>query len=234
MNYNIGDTPFTAGIHKGTPIKEIAQSTFQYLRRYLAFDSDCPEYEAIEAVVKGYAWINRPIEISDELILDSMRFAGILAPTLTHLQNLNKIEQDIVDGRIAEWVTKYILSDIYGNITPPDETVYVTDKQWKPNLVCITTGQEFSVHSQNTKSAKNNGESWVFSIHDPEFKGLCDPKRKECFVLIDLGEKIAKLRVLINIGTIHAKHLFKDLQKLGYHKKCVYYKDIEEADKCEL
>jgi hypothetical protein len=53
-------------------------------------------------------------------------------------------------------------------------------------------------------------------------------------VLIDLGEKIAKLRTIINIGTIHTKHLFKDLQKLGYDKKCVYYKDIEDINKCEI
>jgi hypothetical protein len=235
MSYNIGDITFTMGVHQGRRIREIAYIDFNYLRQYLAFNENCPEHDAVKSIIKGWLWIDRPIEISDELVLDAMRFAGVLAPTVTHYKNLDKIDRDIAEGRIAEWIAYYVFSDIYGDVTPPDKTVY-EKKHWKPNLTCISTGQPFSVHSQNTISAKNNIESWIFSTHDPEYKGECDLKTKECFILLDCGQRIAKVRAITNLGTLHEKKMFSDPVNLGYRKdkQCIKYKDIEECDKCEL
>ena len=240
MNYNVGDTLFTDGAHKGRTVKEIEIIDPEYIKCFTREYPERPESKAYLMLLTARAWLNKPVLIPDNLIVDAMIFSHELAPTMEHIKDRNqpnkdKWVKDITDGRIGEWIAHYILSDIYSCITIPDQKIYAK-KTWKPNLVDVETGQEFSVHTQNTKSKRDNGESWTFAVTDPLVKNEADPKTKICFILIDRSEQIGQLRAIVNIDTLHKKNLFKPPAAVHLipHKKCIYFKDLEDLDRCEL
>jgi hypothetical protein len=236
MNFNFGDVLLTEGKYRGVSVKEMYLAHPDLLQEYLTSYPNNEAHDAIDAIIKGCLCIDRPVMLPEQLITDATLFAEALAKTMGHIDNRDKLVEDLSDGRIGEWVIVHSLSDIYKGITEPDPNIYVTNKRWKPNLIDEATGQEFSVHSQSIASATHYKESWTFSTKDPQFKGLCDPKTKVCCVLVDQEQRIAKVRAIVNLGTLHEKKLFKYPMKPAFYKikRCVYYSDLEEIDRCEL
>ena len=243
MNYNIGDLLFSCGEYKEISIKDVARTDYAYLDEHLTLFPNSPEQSAIIAYTTGLSWINRVIPYSQKLERDCTLFALKVAPTMIDRVKsqgnqdikLSKLQMDIIDGKLGEWVCYYMLSAAYGKITTPDMKTYTKEQKiFKPNLVSTHIGQTFSVHTQKMRTTTE--ESWIFGANDPEVKGEIDPLTKELFVKVDREQQVAMIRGLVNLGTLHKNNWFEepdDIALRGY-KKAVKYKTIKTGDLCEL
>ena len=158
--------------------------------------------------------------------------------------NREKIEKDIMYGKIGEEGVYEKVSAFYSNLTKPDHNVYEKkDKSWDPDLKDVATGLKIAVKSQDIKSSLAYGESWVFQYNQGKnydcdtgiFKEE-DDKHFAAFVLLNVPKRYGEIRSIVKISWLHTFSLFKDmkLRNLQSNKKAVYYEDLLSFDKKEL
>ena len=141
--------------------------------------------------------------------------------------DIEKIENDILIGKLAEWGVYFIyLERNRNNIDPPDMKVYnVRNKSFEPDLKWGL--YNLHIKSQIAESSERYGDSWVFQAKDPLF-GFSN----EYDIVIGCRVSIEKDGVYV--GILLEKQ-FKELKfgepklsKFGGNKKVVYLKDNNE------
>lgn len=141
--------------------------------------------------------------------------------------NIEKIKQDIMIGKLAEWGVYFIYLDRgRKTISLPDMSVYSRrNKSFDPDLNWGL--YKLHIKSQTSLSAKRYGDSWVFQSKDPLFEYSneydivvgcrVDFYTDGAYVKIELEKPFKKL-------------VFGEpkLSKFENNKKVVYLKDNDE------
>ena len=142
--------------------------------------------------------------------------------------NIDKIKEDIKNGKLAEFCVYHILSQIKAStddLPLPDLTIYpASKKSFQPDLVLTRkTGKiiNFHIKTQTIESGNMFGVSWSFQKYDPV---VTRPTDSDYFIgtTLDLNN---------NICTIKLKRPFDKL-KFGPPRKenltsktCIYLQD---------
>lgn len=149
--------------------------------------------------------------------------------------NVEKIIQDIRNGKIGEECTYRKLNQILPDISSPDYNIYEKkSKSWDPDLK-DPSGIKVAIKSQNIESAINYGVSWVFQYNnggdydcDKEIFKIIDPNQYVAFNSLNVPKKIGEIKAIVKVQWLHDKGLFKPM-KLKYlqgNKVAVYFDDL--------
>jgi hypothetical protein len=148
-----------------------------------------------------------------------------------------KRKQDQIVGKLGEVATYNVLKAKYPTLSPVDFTIYSKkEKSWdfdlKADGICV------HVKSQNFIQSKKYGESWIFQKgngvnrnYDKEIFDRLTPNQYVSFVSVDLENKKATIKAIVELDFLHKKDLFKlpVLEKLRVaNKMAIYFKDMQE------
>lgn len=151
--------------------------------------------------------------------------------------NLEKIIQDIRNGKIGEEGVHSLLLEKLPNLNCPDHNIYEKfNKSWDPDLKDEKSNINIAVKSQNISSAIEFGESWVFQFNEGKnydcdtgiFKEI-DDKHYVAFVALNVPKRKGEIKAIVKVQWLHDKKLFKAMQKqnLRGNKLAVYFDDLE-------
>lgn len=156
--------------------------------------------------------------------------------------DVDKICDDIKNGKIAEEGAWLLLSQKFNALSKPDHTIYSKKfKSWDPDLKDETTNAKIAIKSQNIKSELEFGKSWVFQIGNG--KKDCDKEifttdtvnKFVCFVSLNVPRRFGELQAFVKLQWLHDNKLFKPMIKNNLSSKvAVYYEDLEKFNKDEL
>jgi hypothetical protein len=151
--------------------------------------------------------------------------------------NVEKIIQDIRNGKIGEEGVHSLLLEKLPNLNSPDHNIYDKfNKSWDPDLKDEKSNISIAVKSQNISSAIEFGESWVFQFNEGKnydcdngiFKEI-DDKHYVAFVALNVPKRKGEIKAIVKVQWLHDKKLFKAMQKqnLRGNKVAVYFDDLE-------
>jgi hypothetical protein len=138
-----------------------------------------------------------------------------------------KIKQDIMLGKLAEWGVYFIyLARKRSSITPPDLQVYeASAKSFDADLKWGL----FNLHikSQTSESSDKFGDSWIFQSKDPLFEhSSCYDIMIGCRVsLDDYEEGGCNVEIRLEKRFVDLVVAAPKLSKFSDNKKAVYLKD---------
>ena len=142
--------------------------------------------------------------------------------------NLNKIRNDVLIGKLAEWGVYFIYLKRGRYLNTPDMRIYPKEyKSFDPDL----SWGMYNLHikAQTQESCIRYGDSWIFQAKDPlfEFSNEYDIIIG-CRVSIDSSSKNASIEILLEKQ--FQKLTFGDtkLSKFSGNKRAVYLKDNDE------
>ncbi len=141
--------------------------------------------------------------------------------------SVNKIKQDVYNGKMAEFGVYEFLSDRF-EVSEPDIQVYsARQKSFDADLFLTNkNGKEVKIHvkSQHIDSANRFGKSWSFQ---PEDVLTFSPDENDtvCFCLVHDDTTI---EILKNIKAVDLVNRYKDpkLPKLKGKKRVIYFEDL--------
>lgn len=183
-------------------------------------------------------------EISDDLILKCREFANKSTSTSSDKyarrgqSNVEKINNDIMHGKIGEEIAYMHLSKIIKDLSKPDYNIYESkDKNWDTDLK--GSNIKIAVKTQDIQSEIHFSRSWVFQYGngvydcDSEVFKKTENSQYVCFVSINIPKRIAKIRAILNVNWLHKNNMFKEMKnpKLRSNKLAVYYSDLEKYEK---
>lgn len=138
--------------------------------------------------------------------------------------NPSKIQKDISQGKVTEFVVWDYIKKLGLEPTKPDTKVYKKNK--KSYKADIKVGRyDLHIKSQSIEQSKKYTESWVFQPEDPLVK---TPKKKDIIVLCIINFEKNEILIKNVIFATNAMDLYKD-PKVKYliEKKVVLYnKDL--------
>jgi hypothetical protein len=148
-----------------------------------------------------------------------------------------KRKQDQVIGKLGEVAVFNALKEKHPTLSPVDFKIYsAKEKSWDFDLKANNIN--LHVKSQNILRSKKYGESWIFQKgngvnrnYDKEIFDRISPNQYVAFVLVNLEEKSATIKAIVELDFLHKKDLFKlpVLEKLRVaNKMAVYFKDMKE------
>lgn len=156
-----------------------------------------------------------------------------------HQNNVNKIIEDIRNGKLAEEYVWQKLSESYPNLSKPDYNIYdKKQKNWDADLKDLSIPLRIAVKSQEIKSEMAYGRSWVFQFNtESKFDtdtGVFSKQKNEdhyaSFVSLNIAKRIGYIRAIVKINWLHQNKLFKAMQlkNLQNNKVAVYFSDLEK------
>jgi hypothetical protein len=157
-------------------------------------------------------------------------FANKIDTSFYETRKQINIEKRILDskiGKLGELAVFNTLCFKY-KIEEPDFKIYsVKEKSWDYDL----KSNNFNLHvkTQLVDQAIKYGESWVFEKSDKHI--FVNKKYNDyvAFVLIDLKNKQANIKAILNVNKIHEENLFKPMKLIHLSSKCaVYFNDLEK------
>lgn len=139
---------------------------------------------------------------------------------------INKAYQDIMRGKLAEYITAHHLHKYYNKeLILPDITVYPEHHiktYYAPDII----HNNLNIHVKSHTINKYYEESYIFQKSDPL---IINPKNNDYISLIIINQKADRyiLRALFKAPDI-IPHLLSPLKKeyLNQTKTCLYAKDI--------
>lgn len=152
--------------------------------------------------------------------------------------NMEAIRNQIITGKIGEYVTYKFLKDQCYKCSRPDLKIYSAGKKsWEADLKAHDL-DDLLVHvkSQTFKNAGTYGLSWIFQLGsdgyshvDPILKGESEPNEYISFVMLNGTE--GEVKAFLPANDLFKKALFDDpkLKKLVGYKKAVYYERLVEV-----
>ena len=142
--------------------------------------------------------------------------------------NVEKIKQDIFNGKLAEFAVYYLYKDNENcEINIPDTEVYESfNKSFEADLFCKFKDRNFYIHvkSQHVSQAERFGKSWSFQKEDSlTTRPVAEDRICLCNILNGNTVEVIKpilAKKLVNI--------YKDpkLDRLKGIKKVIYYQDL--------
>jgi hypothetical protein len=139
-------------------------------------------------------------------------------------KNPSKIQKDISQGKVTEFVVWDYLVSLGLNPTKPDTTVYKKNK--KSSKADIKVGRyDLHIKSQSIEQSKKYTDSWVFQPEDPL---IVRPKKKDIIVLCIIDYEKNEILIKNVIFATNATDLYKD-PKVKYligKKVVLYNKDL--------
>lgn len=186
--------------------------------------------------------------ITEETLNKCMQFAKDSVTTSIdkyarrNQNNVNKIIEDIRNGKLAEEYVWQELKELYPNLSKPDYNIYdKKQKNWDADLKDPSVPLKIAVKSQEIKSEMAYGRSWVFQFR-PESKfdtdtGIFGKQDNEdhyvsfvSFVSLNVAKRIGYIRALVKVNWLHQNKLFKAMQlkNLQNNKIAVYFSDLEK------
>lgn len=153
--------------------------------------------------------------------------------TRSQYNNEKRIKDQII-GKLGELAIFAYFKAKNIELTFPDFKIYdKSKKSWDFDL----KGKDFNLHvkSQAIYQSKKYGESWIFENSDRHiFKDISD-NDYVCFVIVDLDNKVAEIKSIVQLQELHEKCLFKK-PKLSYltSKSAIYFQDLRSILKDKL
>jgi hypothetical protein len=137
-----------------------------------------------------------------------------------------KIKQDIMLGKLAEWGVYFIyLARGRKSIAPPDLNVYeASSKSFDPDL----RWGLFNLHikSQTFESAYKFGDSWIFQSKDPLFEhSSCYDIMIGCRVSLDDYDGGCNVEIRLEKRFVDLVVAAPKMSKFNDNKKAVYLED---------
>lgn len=157
--------------------------------------------------------------------------------------NPEKRQKDQIIGKLGELATFYYLENKNIKVSYPDFKIYKKkEKSWDFDL----KGENINLHvkSQAVEQAQKYGISFIFQYgngsnraYDKEIFDRASPNQYVSFVVVNLKERHADIKCIIDLNLLHEKELFK-LPRLKFlqenNKKAVYFADLEKCDTNQL
>ena len=190
--------------------------------------------------------MNKKFTISEDCLNKAKQFAINSVGTSTdkyarrNQNNVERIIDQIKEGKVAEEIAYTFLSQKFNNIKKPDYEIYEKgQKSWDSDLKDLDSKLKFAVKGQESKSAFLYGKSWVFqknansSLYDVDkeiFSDKKDPNNFVCFVYLNIPKRVALVESIVKVDWLHEKNLFKPMQvqQLQSNKLAVYHDDLLE------
>lgn len=148
-----------------------------------------------------------------------------------------KRKHDQVIGKLGEVATFNFLKEKYPTLSPVDFKLYdKKNKSWDFDL----KGDSINLHckSQDIKLSKKFGESWTFqrgdktsSHYDREIFERKSPNQYVSFTIVDLANKSATIKAIVELDFLFKKDLFKlpIISRLRENNKSVvYFREMKE------
>lgn len=188
--------------------------------------------------------MNPKFTITDDMLTKCTKFAedsvGTSADKYARRQqfNINKIQDDIRNGKLGELAVWQKLVNTYPNLSQPDFNIYdKKQKSWDPDLKDADSALRVGVKSQDIKSAINYGDSWVFQFGngkkydcDTGIFGEAEDNHFVSFVSLNVPKRIGEIRGIVKVKWLHDNNLFKSMKlaKLQGNKVAVYLDDLNQ------
>ncbi len=170
------------------------------------------------------------IEISDEDIEKIDEF--VEKSIVTHISHyrkrnqtdIQKIKNDIYNGKLAEFGVYYLYKDRM-KITYPDINVYHTSKKSFDSDFIINDSIHLHVKSQHIMISKKFGLSWSFQKED----SLTYSPNENDWIIFVLVEDYNRIRIIKRCKASDLKNKYKEplLERLKSIKKVIYYEDLK-------
>ena len=174
------------------------------------------------------------VKIKRNWVEDSAAYAK--AVTVTNVDaykkrgqsNAQKIEQQNMNGKIAELVAYSYLSGKLPDLSTPDLNVYTARKKnWDKDLK--SKYGSFGVKSQTMVEKTLYGESWVFQNEDTGIFEDTTDDNYVVLVLLDLKELKGYIKSIVKVKWLLENKLFKPMKLIHLKsKKAVYFSDLEK------
>ncbi len=158
--------------------------------------------------------------------------------------NISKITNDIICGKVAEQYVYETLKEIYPNLSQPDYNVYEKKlKNFSADLSDESIPIKIGVKSQNFDSEQLYGCSFVFQGNigkkydsDTGVFGEKDDSHFISFVSLNMPKRIGEIRAIVKVSWLIDNKLFKPMQlkNLQGNKCAVYFSDLEAFDPGDL
>lgn len=152
--------------------------------------------------------------------------------------DINKIKNDIRNGKIAEQQVFLYFKEKYKDLNSPDFEIYTAkNKNWDHDLKCSSFN--LAVKSQELQSTFDFGKSWVFQFGNGNkdcdtgvFKASIEEDKKHfvAFVSLNILARSGKIESVVSIDWLKQHSMFKPMQKesLRSNKLAVYYDDLKQ------
>jgi hypothetical protein len=142
-----------------------------------------------------------------------------------------KVVQDIVNGKLAEWMIYYAIKKNGGNCSYPDMIVYPPHtKDYSSDLILtLDNGDKKLIHVKSHNLNSNYPVSWLFQPNDP----LVSNPASNDYIALCVIDGVSKELKTNNSGgfyysmkAIDALPLYKNPVRSDLNKKVIYYKDL--------